>query len=227
MSMSAEAHHPLTEDPVSNVLKWTLLAVAVLTFALLGWATAVTYRTAPPQPERLVTPAGAVLMTGNDVVAGKAGFQKADLMDYGSLYGMGSYYGEDYTASTLVRLATATRDNVARTQYGKPFSALTAEQQAAAASTMRAELQGVDLTRPQVVIPDALASAINTVRRETATALNHVNAAEGWTPAYSLNADRSSGSAWRGSAPRCFSPPPSPAGARPAAKAFWSTCCFG
>jgi len=26
-------------------------------------------------------------------VSGKAGFQKADLMDYGSLYGMGSYFG--------------------------------------------------------------------------------------------------------------------------------------
>ena len=32
-------------------------------------------------------------MTDDDIVAGKAGFQKADLMDYGSLYGMGSYFG--------------------------------------------------------------------------------------------------------------------------------------
>ena len=189
MSMSADVHHPSTEDPVSNVLKWTLLAVAFLTFAVLGWATAVTYKTAPPQPGRLVTSGGAVLMTGHDIIAGKAGFQKADLMDYGSLYGMGSYYGEDYTASTLVRLAAATQDNVARARYGRPFSALTAEQQAAAAAAMRAELQGVDLTRSQVVIPDALASAINTVRSETATALSRVNPGEGWTPAYSLTAD--------------------------------------
>ena len=56
---------------------------------------------------------GAVLMTDDDIVAGKGGFQKADLMDYGSLYGMGSYYGEDYTASTLVRLGTETQNNVA------------------------------------------------------------------------------------------------------------------
>ena len=54
-----------------------------------------------------------VLMTGEDIVAGKAGFQKADLMDYGSLYGMGSYYGEDYTASILVRLAKSTRYDIA------------------------------------------------------------------------------------------------------------------
>ena len=50
-------------------------------------------------------------MTADDMQAGKSGFQKADLMDYGSLYGMGSYFGEDYTASNLVRLATLTQDN--------------------------------------------------------------------------------------------------------------------
>ena len=84
-----------------------LLVVAIATFGLLAWATVETYRTAPPQPDRFVAADGAVLMTDDDIVAGKGGFQKADLMDYGSLYGMGSYYGEDYTASTLVRLGTA------------------------------------------------------------------------------------------------------------------------
>ena len=43
-------------------------------------------------------------MTRANLLAGKAGFQKADLMDYGSLYGMGSYFGEDYTAENLVRI---------------------------------------------------------------------------------------------------------------------------
>ena len=53
-------------------------------------------------------------MSAADIVSGKAGFQKADLMDYGSLYGMGSYFGEDYTAAYLVRLATLTEDNIAK-----------------------------------------------------------------------------------------------------------------
>ena len=34
-------------------------------------------------------------MTSDDIVAGKGGFQKADLMDYGSIDGMGFYFGED------------------------------------------------------------------------------------------------------------------------------------
>src|SRR3954452_16400891 len=88
----------IDEDPVSNVLKWILLAVAVGSFALFAWATVLTYERAAPQPDRFVTPGGAALMTAEGILAGKAGFQKADLMDYGSLYGMGSYFGQDYTA---------------------------------------------------------------------------------------------------------------------------------
>ena len=52
MSQSSSASPATTIDPVSNVLKWILLAVAVVTLALLGWATFLTYERVPPQPER-------------------------------------------------------------------------------------------------------------------------------------------------------------------------------
>ena len=79
------------EDPVSNVLKRTLLAVAIVTFAMLRWTTKVTDQTSPPIPAKFLAPNASTLMTAADIVAGKGGFQRADLMDYGSLYGMGSY----------------------------------------------------------------------------------------------------------------------------------------
>jgi nitric oxide reductase subunit B len=186
MTLDAARIDPPAEDPVSNVLKWVLLVVAIGTFGLLAWATAVTYRTAPPQPERFVAANGTVLMTGQDILAGKGGFQKADLMDYGSLYGMGSYYGEDYTASTLVRLGMETQSNVALAAFGKAFVALPADQQASAATTMRSALQGVDLTKQDVVLPGPLADAVITVRDELAMSLNTADPAKGWTPAYSL-----------------------------------------
>jgi nitric oxide reductase subunit B len=177
-----------TRDPVSNVLKWVLLLVAILSFGLLGWATFVTYRTAPPQPKRFVTADGVVLMTDADILAGKGGFQQADLMDYGSLYGMGSYYGEDYTASTLVQVASATRDRIARTRFGKPFAAVSPEQQAVATTAMRTMLQRVDLTQAAVVVPPALASGIMAVRDQLARRFMTADPEAGWTPAYSLNA---------------------------------------
>ncbi|MBU9597637.1 nitric-oxide reductase large subunit [Burkholderia multivorans] len=186
MTLDADRIDQPVRDPVSSVLKWVLLFVAVATFALLAWATVVTYRTVPPQPERFVTAGGAVVLSAGDIAAGKGGFQKADLMDYGSLYGMGSYYGEDYTASTLVQLGTATRENIARMTAGTGFDRLPAAQQAAVTSAMQRALQGIDLTQREVVLPDAVATAVTGVRDQLASSLAVADPARGWTPAYSL-----------------------------------------
>ncbi|MGA8706065.1 MAG: hypothetical protein WB646_03650, partial [Steroidobacteraceae bacterium] len=175
------------EDPVSNVLKWILLAVGILTFAVLAWTVKLTYQEAPPFPDRFVTHDGAILMTASDIQAGKAGFQKADLMDYGSLYGMGSYFGEDYTAANLVRLATLTQDNIAQSTTGKALSQLTAEQQASVKAVMQTELRSIDLTQKSAVIAQPVADAITTLRATIAQSLLHHDFAKGWTQAYSLD----------------------------------------
>ncbi len=187
MSTHASPIDRPVEDAVSNLLKWVLLAVAILTFALLAWATTATYRLAPPQPDRFIAADGTVVMTGDDIFAGKGGFQKADLMDYGSLYGMGSYYGEDYTASTLVQLGTAARENIAQATLSKPFASLSADQQAAVTSAMQRALQGIDLTQTEVKLSQPLAASFVGVRDKIARALRVADPATGWTPAYSLS----------------------------------------
>jgi nitric oxide reductase subunit B len=176
-----------TEDPVGNVLKWILLAVAVVTFAILGWTTALTYKTVPPFPDRFVSPDGALLMSAADIQAGKAGFQQADLMDYGSLYGMGSYFGEDYTAANLVRLATLTETNIARVSRGKAVAQLSAEEQASVKAAMQVELQNIDLTQQVAIVPAPAGAAITTLRGEIAASLLRHDFARGWTQAYSLD----------------------------------------
>jgi len=127
-------------------------------------------------------------MTRDDIIAGKAGFQRADLMDYGSLYGMGSYFGEDYTADNLVRVATLTEDNLAQARHGVPLAALSGEQQASVRTAMQEILQGVDLSAATAVLPDALAQAITTRRGQIVEWLLHHDYAKGWTQAYSLDA---------------------------------------
>ncbi|MDQ2893036.1 MAG: cbb3-type cytochrome c oxidase subunit I [Pseudomonadota bacterium] len=184
---AADAAPPIRlRDPVSNVLKWILLAVGIACFSVMAWATVVTYQTVPPQPDRYVSMRGDLIMSGDDIVAGKGGFQKADLMDYGSLYGMGSYYGEDYTASTLVALATATQNAIAVARYGKPLAALGLDEAAATKAQMQRELNGIDLTRHEVILSDAVAGAIVQVRQRTAAVLNRTDRKTGWTAAYSL-----------------------------------------
>ena len=188
MPQQAVAARPQSEDPVSNILKWILLVVAITTFAGLAWATVETYRAAPPQPTRYLGADGAVIMTQVDIAAGKAGFQRADLMDYGSLYGMGSYFGEDYTASNLVALANLTQANVALAQFGKPFAALAPEQQSAARAAMQSQLQDVDLTARQTELPPALAGAVTTLKGQISQQLLRDDFAKGWTHAASLDA---------------------------------------
>src|ERR1700688_1653065 len=187
MTMRADAVDRSAEDPVSNVLKWILLAVAVVTFAILGWTTGLTYEAAPPFPDRFVSPDGMLLMSAADIQAGKARFQKGDLRDYGSLYGMGSYFGEDYTAASLVRLATLTETDIAKAKTGKTLSDLPAEEQAAVKAAMQVELQGIDLSKQIATVPEPVAAAIATLRDEIARSLLRHDFAKGWTQAYSLD----------------------------------------
>ncbi len=189
VTLPSDASPVPAPDKVSNVLKWILLGVAIVTFALFGWATVLTYDHAPPQPAAFVTRSGAMLMTDADIAAGKAGFQRADLMDYGSLYGMGSYFGQDYTAWALSRLASLTENDLARMQFGKQYAALPPGQQAGIRNAMRAQLQGIDLTQRQVTVPDALAGAITGLRTDIAKKLATADLETGWTPAYSLGPD--------------------------------------
>jgi nitric oxide reductase subunit B len=179
----------LRDDPVSRVLKWTLLGTAIICFVMIAWATRQTYRDAPMLPDQFVTREGTVLMSASDIVAGKSGFQEADLMDYGSIYGMGSYFGPDYTARNLVALATETENQLAEATTKTPFAKLAPDVQSSLNSAMRQQLHHVDLTQKRIVIPDALAKAIVIVRGDVAAKLLQDNVSEGYSKARSLNAE--------------------------------------
>jgi nitric oxide reductase subunit B len=175
------------QDHISKVLVWVLLVVTLSCWAAMIAATVVTYREAAPLPQRMVSTSGATVMTYDDIVAGKAGFQKSGLMDYGSLYGMGSYFGEDFTAEYLVQLAKAVQDNLARERFGESFEQLDADHQASIQRAMQTALRGIDLSQQQVVLPDAVAEALGTLRERIAQSLVTHDPARGHTRAYSLD----------------------------------------
>ena len=179
-------------DIVTAVLKWTLLVSAIVLFALLAWGTVYTYREVPPLPTKFVSTDGKTVMTGADISAGKAGFQQADLMDYGSLYGMGSYYGPDYTAQYLVELGEKTAQNLALTAFGKPIEQLGAGERYEVRLAMQKMLQGVQLEEESVTLPPALAEAIMTLRPEIMHTLLNTDAKTGYTRAYSLSPEQAS-----------------------------------
>ena len=128
---------------------------------------------------------------------------------------MGSYFGEDYTASTLVRLGVLTKQepcefrgdaaghqgarqqvarghrpgrNAARADHAsRPHRRPKRSSDAAVTATMQKQLQGIDLTQTRVVLPDAVAKAIRALQGELTTKLNTVNLSAGWVPAKSLD----------------------------------------
>ncbi|MCW5590427.1 MAG: cbb3-type cytochrome c oxidase subunit I [Legionellales bacterium] len=174
-------------DKITTILKWLLLIVALACFGALIWGTYITYQQAPPLPNSFNTPSNKIILSKENIVAGKSGFQRADLMDYGSLYGMGSYFGEDYTAKYLVKLGQLTQDELAKEQFKQLFSVLSKEQQYVIQQQMQQILQTVKLNTSVAVIPTALANAITTLRAQIIQELLTNNFAAGWTKAYSLN----------------------------------------
>ena len=178
--------HAGPQDRISKVLIWVLIAMSVVCWGGMTIATRQTYQQAAPLPQKFVTAAGTPVMSYDDIVAGKSGFQQADLMDYGSLYGMGSYFGEDYTAQYLVQLGKTVQDNLAQARYGKSFAALSDDQQPGITRQMQAQLQGIDLSQPVVTLPDAVAQALVTLRGQISQSLRRDDFAKGYTRAYSL-----------------------------------------
>ncbi len=174
-------------DRVANVLKWTLLITAIACFVVLAWGTYKTYQQAPPMPKQFITSAGQVVIDQQDIIAGKKGFQRADLMDYGSIYGMGSYFGEDYTAQYLVRLGQVINDQLAQQRFGKKFVQLDEGNQYVVRKAMQHSLQNLDLTSEKLVLPSVVTTAIFQLQTEISQALLSNNFAAGWTKAYSLN----------------------------------------
>ena len=178
---------PIENDPVSNFLKWTLLIIAFACFFMLIWGTYKTYQLAPPIPKNIISSSNKILMSEADIVAGKAGFQRADLMDYGSIYGMGSYFGEDYTAKYLVRLGQILEAQLAQKHFSQPLENLSVGNKYEIRLAMQNELKHLDLTQQNLKLSLELSQAIEVLQTEISHDLLNHDFPAGWTKAYSLN----------------------------------------
>jgi len=74
-------------------------------FAVLGYLALRVYQDHAPVPERVTSPTGQIIITGEDILQGQQAFLTYGLMEYGSIYGHGAYLGPDFTADYLHRQA--------------------------------------------------------------------------------------------------------------------------
>ncbi len=99
--------------------------IAIFMVSALIYFTATLQKEVPPIPKEVKSVKGEVLYTYDDVVEGKGYFQEFDLMDWGTLLGMGAYMGPDFTTDFYHHRAEYLYDYYGKKMYGKPADKLT------------------------------------------------------------------------------------------------------
>jgi nitric oxide reductase subunit B len=127
--------------PLSPWWRRGAIIVMLAGFSVLIAMTVLTYKKAPPIPEKVLGPSGDLVFNGKEILDGQEVFLKYALMEHGTLWGHGAYLGPDYSASYLHREAEITRDRIARDRFGKDFSGLSPEQQEAATASVKEVLK--------------------------------------------------------------------------------------
>jgi len=102
--------------------------IAIFMVSALIYFTATLQKEVPPIPKEVKSVSGEVLYTYDDVVEGKGYFQEFDLMDWGTLLGMGAYMGPDFTTNFFHDRAEFLYDYYGKQMYGKTRDKLSAEE---------------------------------------------------------------------------------------------------
>lgn len=110
-------------------LWWTLIAILIFTFGLLGYFGKEVYRAAPPIPEQVMSEQGAVLMTRDSILEGQTAWQSVGGMQLGSIWGHGAYQAPDWSADWLHRELMSWLELAALDTYETAYAELDGEQQ--------------------------------------------------------------------------------------------------
>ena len=105
------------QEPLSPWWRHGVILTMTFGFTVLIWLAVRTYEDAPPIPNKIVDPAGAVVFTGQDIRAGQSVFLKYGLMENGTVWGHGAYLGPDFSAQYLHTLSEDTQRFIASQQF--------------------------------------------------------------------------------------------------------------
>ncbi len=134
--------------------------IALFMVTMLIYYTANLQKEVPPIPKTVKSESGEVLYTYDDVVAGKGFFQQFDLMDWGTMLGMGAYMGPDFTTDFLHYRAEFLYDFYAQKLYGKSNKELTDVERGAVKERVKQDVKKqTKLLEAGTVYTDASAAA--------------------------------------------------------------------
>ena len=146
---------------------WIALGLVVaLSFGLLLYYGGEIYQMAPPIPERIVTTAGNLVFTGDEILAGQDVWRSIGGQELGSIWGHGAYTAPDWTADWLHREALYLLDAWAHTEAGVPYDRLDSERQAVLRARLQADMRTntFDEAAGAIVLSEDRARAIQAVQ---------------------------------------------------------------
>jgi len=111
-------------------LWWAFTGVMVISFTILLYYGREIYRQAPPVPEKVVTPDGKTIFTGQDIKDGQNVWQSIGGQELGTVWGHGAYQAPDWSADWLHKEAVFMLDALAMQSDNQPFEMLDEERQA-------------------------------------------------------------------------------------------------
>ncbi len=98
--------------------------ISIFMVTMLIYYTATLQKEIPPIAQKTISQSGEILYTFDDVVEGKGYFQEFDLMDWGTMLGMGAYMGPDFSTDFLHKRAEYLYDFYAKKLYNKSVNEL-------------------------------------------------------------------------------------------------------
>jgi nitric oxide reductase subunit B len=139
-----------------------LAALLVASFAVLLWMGRDMDRLAPPMPSRVVTQAGQVVYTREDIERGRQVWQSIGGQQQGSIWGHGALVAPDWSADWLHRETLAMLELLARAASGESYDRLTEGEKARLAADVKPLLRAntYDDVRDEIVVTDRRAQAI-------------------------------------------------------------------
>ena len=134
--------------------------VAIIMVTALVIFTANLMKEVPPIPNEVKSASGEVLYTYDDIVQGKGYFQEFDLMDYGTILGMGAYFGPDFSTEFLHKRAEYLYEYYSKELFNKPKAELTKIELASVKERVKQDFRDeTKLKKEGVVYTDASANA--------------------------------------------------------------------
>ncbi len=134
--------------------------ITIIMVAALIYFTANLQKEVPPIAKEVKSASGEVLYTYDDVAAGKGYFQQFDLMDWGSMLGMGAYMGPDFSTEFFHHRAVYLYEHYSMEMYQKAEKELTAIERGAVKERVKQDFkQQTKLLESGVTYTDASAAA--------------------------------------------------------------------